>query len=434
MAVPRREIADPEKLALVASQNTSLADWNICARHSNYFYTKKVEWNRRLTSFKGPKNITVTEGQFYVLCERPSMFNSSMNDLTSWLEEWWQTPFLITTSVYTCSSSKYGITNGIYPHSRITIDENSAELKQLIKGRCYTVGNGLIYALAMHRIGLIKTLNFENALAEFISKHEFNNLYQQVPLSWTTLYYGHPAQHIADFPWYYICSGPHFADARIVALLLPGADEAFPHMIHHNVVALTSYKSAMMPYFNKQIWDTLDDTFVGMPDIYGYLTAVCSIRSAWKWWVDNPYIIVEWLSCGFLRNLLSCSFLLYTNGSDNGNIVKSRLQTIWRTILDIVPIYILVPCVSFIIKDTPIRFMQLLHAKIPGLSQELMSSMRITRHPYLCFILTKRIIFRLNVLYEAFGLGKRTEKFHGSSIVGKLLIKLCERDLGIIRV
>ena len=431
LAVPRREIADPEKFAAVVASQSS---WNVISYKASYYYSKKVEWHKSLRSFSG--SAPVNEGSFYVLCEKPTLFAAPATiagNLTEWLEEWWQTPFLITTSIYSCEQCNYGIANGRYPHRRIHIDNNYSALHQMMRGRCYTIGNGLTYALSMHRMGHLKTTAFENTLRTFLSNHHMSDIFQQVPVSWMHFYYGHPTQHIADFPWYYICMGPRFADPRIVSMLVPSEDETFPHLILHNWIALTSCKSAMLPAFNKGIWDALSDTFTGTPDIYGFLMAVGCNRSAWKWWLNKPEVLTRWIRLGYLQHLLMFSFTLYKNGSDNGHLARNRLQFIWKQVFSIVDLETLSSTVSLLIKNAPYRFMQMLHSELPALNSELMLSMHISRHTYLLSLLDRRVIFRLNAIYQAFGLGKRNEPFTGASVIGYMVIKVFKRDLSYLR-
>ena len=433
LAVPRREIADPEKLTAVAAATAT--SWGVKSYKASYYYVKKVEWHKPFISFKHGN--PVTEGRFYVLCEKPSVFVDPTtpcftDKLTDWLEEWWQTPFLITTSIYSCGTCEYGIANGRYPHRRIIIDNNSSELQQLLGGRCYTIANGLTYVLAMHRMGYLKTLAFESSLRAFICKHHMNDIFQQVTLPWMPFYYGHPTQHIADFPWYYICMGPRFANHRIVSLLTPWEDESFPHLILHNWIALTSCRSAVLPAFNRGVWNTVNETFTGTPDIYGYLLAVGCTRSGWKWWLENPELLEQWIRLGYLHYVLMTSFLLYTNGSDNGQLARGRVHLIWKQLIAIVDRETLSSAVCLVIKQVPYRFMQLLHSDLPALNSELMLSMRIVSHSY-STRLDRQLIFRLNVIYTAFGLGKRKEPFPGAAEIGKLILKVCMHDLSYIR-
>lgn len=438
-AWPRREIADPNKLLLVAR---SKSEWQLYKHKHLHYYIKRIGWERTFKTLWP----AVVEGDFYILCESPQMFASILDDSTTnmheWLERWWQTPFLITTSVYSCPSlaaADYGLVNGVYPPLRYELRrDKEKELKDLLKGRCYTIGNGLTLALAMHRAGALrqKTKEFAGHLLQFLGQRDYGHMYQDVSSAWISLYYGHPTQQIADFPWYYTCMGPQFADSRVVCMLLPGETESFPHIVRGNHIAITTYKTAMLPYVNTSLWRHLGNSFVGTPDIIGMLTAVCCNRRAWRWWNngDGRIILMNWLNCGHLNLTLRSSFILYNRGSDNGTVCRRRLRGIWEQIIasHLLQTYQLLPQ---IINMSPFAFMQTLHQML--ISQGLhfntsgMKLMATKHHPYYMYCLKNRITTRLLAIYRIFGLGARNHAtFPDSNIVGSLLLDWFKNNKG----
>jgi hypothetical protein len=416
MAVPRREIADPEKLACIAVDTQR---WEPYEYADDMFYMKKITWNKQFRKFA---HKSVEEGHFYVLCRNTALFSSKYDDLSAWLEVCSQIPFVITTSVYTCGTERYGITNSAHIRSSRVPLLGHDELTTLMFGHCYTICNGLTYALAMHRLRKICAQTAVQGFMHFLSKHDIDSLYQHVPLPFMKIYYGHSAPHIADFPWYYAHMGPKFVDPRVAAMFGSMESDVFPHVIRHNVVALTSFKTIMLPNFNRAIWDQCVNLYTGKPDIYGYFIAVGCHRSCWKWWLQNPQILVSWIHAGYLYPVLLNSFILYNNDTDQGQLVRKRLKHIWTQTIEISGISTILMFTSLLIKDAPVSFIILAQSYVPNLSQNLMASMKIVGHPYLN-VLYSRITLRLNVLYTIFGLGKRKEPFTSSSLVGRILIE-----------
>lgn len=439
-AWPRREIADPMKLLEVVNDQSP---WSVFIHASQDdtsptpFFTKKQAWYQQLQTL-WPKT---TEGEFYILCERPELFNSMkdlLNDpnanLEDWLELWWQTPFLITTSVYTCEdlpNCLYGIVNGAHPPLRCELEIGNC-LDGLLQGRCYTIGNGLTLALAMHRAKAMKLRSklFAHNLFKFMERHDFRHLYQDVTSSWMGLYYGHLSQQIADFPYYYVCMGPKFADQKVIFMLLPGESESFPHVLKGNNVALTSYKTSMLPYIHTSVWHSLGDTYVGIPDIRGMLTAIICNRNTWRWWTNEEWkrCLSKWISYGYLRETLQYSFDLYKNGSDNGHVCHNRCVQLWyqASILDSAHFKKLVP---LLLPNSPFQFGKLCSEVC---DKGIITQLRSCNHIYYCKGLNNRITIKLLALYKCFGLGTHACTFSRSSIVGELVMNYIKEHRSVL--
>jgi hypothetical protein len=364
------------------------------------------------------------ENEFYILCENPYMLSSIVeaHDMLAWLEQWWQTPLLVTTSIYTVESWRYGLVNGLYPHTRYDL-KKFKEFKGLVNGRCYSIGNGLTLALAMHRVGMFRGREFTESLFKFLQQHDFDNLYQQVLTPWVSLYYGHPTQHVADFPWYYVCSGPQFADPSVLYMMLPAQTEGFPQIVRGNHIAMTSYRSAMLPYIAPNIWINIGNIYVGEPDIYGYMTAIFCSRRVWKWWLQKQQqAFKRWLHFGFLPNIMISTFLLYNKGSDNGNVTYSRIAAVWKQLLGLTDISDITTCVTRFIDHVPYRFMKLLHDE-HMMTTELLSLQRANNHVFYKKTYEPMVLSRLCSIYEIFGLGlSRKNKFVNSETVGQLVL------------
>lgn len=334
------------------------------------------------------------------------MFSTvSTADPACWLLEWWDTPFLVTTSIYTCGDedceSIFGVTNGVHPPERYPIVRS---LDDLLEGKCYTICNGLTLAIAMHRLGKMKTL--KAALINLFSHHRISDMYQRVPPEWAMFYYGHQTHQTADFPSFYACMGPKFADPAVVQTLLTNpVSFSLPNSLAYpsQKVALTSHHSAMLPHINSSIYNTFKSKYVGKVDIMGVLTAVCCNRRSWKWWLNNPSILESWLSTttnkNDIRTLRFC-FLLYEHGSDNGKVVRNRLRHIWIHLIH----KMCIGHMQYIVDESPLMFVKDLH-DIRGSNSFRRDFFKILKgcdHPYYKHCLVPRIASRLLMIKHAF--------------------------------
>jgi len=411
--IPRRAIADPVKLCAAAARK----EWSPCSCSGRKFLYMKLDWKRRVGD--------ISEGEYYIVCRDDSMFH--VTDLTDWLPRYWQSPFLITTSIYECQGVRWGIVNGKYPHERVRVTAGN-ELKNLIRRKCYTVCNGLTLALAMHKCKIINS----QSLFTFLSSMDTNDLYLRVPTEWDRIYYNHHTQQIADFPWYYVCEGPKQADACLMALLTEDHQEPFTNIIEESTVALTSLQTAMLPSIDTtRPWTNM---YLGYPDIYGYLVAVTCNKKLWKWWLDGnkDIILQEWLNTGHARSFIEAATALYIGGHQQ--LSRSRLKDTWVEFISISRLHmnITVYYIKQMIPTIPYIFMQLLHEKRGGLPAEIMKLMARSAHPYYTKCLVPRILNRLNVIYSAFGLGKRPEPFPQAAIIGSLVLEHLQRKKEII--
>lgn len=421
LATPRAEIADPVKLTSIVQGKR---EW--FAR--NGFSCIRVPYQRTLTSFTPP----VCEGDFFVMLQNTQLFETAQDlpeaseqEICNWLFRWWQTPFLITTSIYTSSDVRYAIPNGVYPHTRVILTEGE-ELDEMITGRCYTIANGLILALAMHRTGLLKNMAFVSAILTFLETYYHDELYQPVCPPWDHIYYFHPTQQIADFPRYYVCSGPCFADSRIIERFIRGIPGDHDHVLTPSTIAMTSYVTAMLPHYNNYIYTNYQRPLIEIPDMYGHLNAsTCTSRRSWKQWVQWE----QWT--GYLDTvsraiqLLAASFVLYKRGSDNGVLVRRRLTVVWRIILQHIT-FKNIP--RHLWSEAPFNFVRICH-EMHGLTETQVSILRSSDNVYYTKFMKKNVITRLILIYQIFGMtSMRNNTFQSSNIVGELVLDVFKKN------
>ena len=389
----RREIADPEKLLqCVNAEGGWLGDLG------DDLYVRRMSWNKILRVTK------VVEGDYFVLCDNPKMLSTVLNsDIVTWLFKWWNTPFLVTTSIYRCilTNELFGVTNGTLNAIRYPLTQS---LNDLLEGRCYTICNGLILAIAMHRLGKLQTADMKLALSYLFDYHRVRDMYQEVPVEWAVYYYGHQTHQVADFPSYYACMGPQFVDPVIFDMLLINSEtggmiNTSAMMPNTQKVGMTTHRSSMLPHLHSVIFDKLEPRFAGRPDIMGVLTAVCCNRRSWKWWLKNSDIIDSWNDT---RTLCFC-FLLYKYGTDNGKIVRSRIRYIWNQIAIRIPLCNLLNTIP----ESPLVFVMDIHAIYASRSprsfyNDCFSMLKESDHPYFRHCLVPRITSRLLAIKHAF--------------------------------
>jgi hypothetical protein len=323
---PREEIAHPIKLKNIVENKSNI--WKIHRFENNNFYAIWIPWFKKYKFF----NDIISTESFYVLTERPALFytfneiidelmilnnykninnskyinnydyknnNEIINKIKQWLHKWWNTPFLITIPILYQNNSLY-IINNILPYSNIDLKDydKTDYLNVLLANKSYTIANGLTLLLAYHRLGLINANITHTVLDDFIYKNDLN-IIQNVTDDWHTLYYGNLIPHIADFPAYYICTGPNFAHENVVDLFKSYFDF---NLILSNIIpsvnVFTSPFSAMFPYFNTCLWkefykqniwanisDNLNDIVI--PDLVGFIHSILTTKKSWKFWCKN---------------------------------------------------------------------------------------------------------------------------------------------------
>ena len=300
------EIAAPAKLVEVVDSLKPLNEWRILQRGNDIFYT---------ASFSS----------FHIVTQHPSIFCANPEFNEEWLLNKWNVLFLVTTRYF----------------------DTHDTLDALLDHHCYTVCNGFTLFLALHRFGRLRVKHIYDGLRRFVATHG-SQPFQVVQTSWEALYYGLPINNIADIPWYYACTGPAWADVKIVNLFRENAHgqlDPYAQIIRNdNVVYYTSCFSAMIPYFNRQHWESHlvhsqwphpnHDEQVFRPNINDFLLAVCRTKRSFKWFEPRcQHYITTICACfehdtkGMLM-ILSVLCNLY-----DARYRCRRLRQIWRLLI-----------------------------------------------------------------------------------------------------
>jgi len=382
---PREEIAHPHKLCTIIENIPT--HWDTHTYDHNPFYCAWFQWNKEFVSYD--KHITTS--LFHIVVERPAMFKtfkdiienieysnkgtlgkideldedeidklnleepSFSHALKEWLVRWWNCPFLITIPILHDENGPF-LTNNTYSPIRISLNTYTPQeyLSLQLNHRSYTVANGLTLFLAYHRMGLINASITAPILREFVRTHD-PYIFQDINDSWHDLYYGNNVAQIADFPAYYICTGPNFAHENIIRIFEPLLDYNFALNIYPTGVIYTSPYSAMFPHFNAKIWEQFRENEdwlnlqavdrpagdVIYPDISGIFHGVMTTKGSWRYWLNNfDDILMKLAECYISRDKLleeifqTCSYF-YKYGSPHiyKKFFKKKVRHIWNASL-----------------------------------------------------------------------------------------------------
>jgi hypothetical protein len=173
----RDEIADPRKLLLLI--NSCPKEWSIYHYNNKYFYSILIPWNKIYNSY-GNK----IEGHYFrVLCQNPSMFTMQNISTEDWFRKNYYKLFLIshviTSSVpaHNIYTKKYISKNNNSLISLNNISQNSdEEMNSIIMNKCYTICNGVILLLALHRLNIIDSSITKNNL-EMLTQHGYKMIF-----------------------------------------------------------------------------------------------------------------------------------------------------------------------------------------------------------------------------------------------------------------
>ena len=370
---PREEIAHPLKLKSIVDSCACDLQWQIHRYDMDSFYMIWLPWFRVYKSYD--ENIHTS--LFHVLTEKPSMFKifkkiihnphyskSNLKDnnikelyiheLSDWLAKWWNCPFLITIPILHHERGAF-ITDNLYPPRRTYLQflPSQEYLDLQLSNQSYTVCNGLTLFLAYHRLNIITANIAYPILKNFIDINK-PHIFQDVTDTWYNLYYNTVIGHIADFPTFYISSGPDFAHVNILRLFKDDYDFQFAEMIIPNNIIYTSPLIAMFPYFSPINWNyfqttelwlntlniNYDNGDVLFPDIAGFIHAMLTTKRAWKYWQNNHIDILICLSSSYIslekliEDLIQACSYYYNYGSPYHNrSLKKKVRIMWNNII-----------------------------------------------------------------------------------------------------
>jgi len=177
----RDEIADPRKLLLLI--DSCPKEWSIYHYNNKYFYSILIPWNKTYNSY-GNK---IESHYFRVLCQNPSMFTLKNISTEDCFKKNYCKLFLIS-HVITSTIEYNEINKNIFTKKYISKNNNSLvsltnivknsdeEMNIIIMNKCYTMCNGVILLLALHRLNIIDSSITKNNL-EMLTQHGYKMIF-----------------------------------------------------------------------------------------------------------------------------------------------------------------------------------------------------------------------------------------------------------------
>lgn len=258
---PREEIASPAKLARVVDLAEPIwEDITLFFGHAgNATGQFKKMWMSYGACFhEGLKTPNFVEAiMYHVLCENERLFTAAQHvrvddsaAIFQWLREWGNEHFVITTPLMMYhghnSDIMFGVSYGLH-NQTIPLLYSHDTFNQLINHNCYTLGNGLILALAMERAGKWRSAAVCSALRRWLPEYTPN-----LPASFIPFFTQHNIPHISEYPALYACMGARPC-SRDVVQVLKGHFDSSSVIQYFNVfestVYTTSATTASFPYF-----------------------------------------------------------------------------------------------------------------------------------------------------------------------------------------
>ncbi len=372
---PREEVAHPERLDDIVFRNSrNWRDINIDGTIMRYL---RGEHDKQFYE-------NIASSHFYVLTDVAStsifldaqrVSRNSIDEMVCFLLKHHSTNFLVTAPVFVMETYRR-IPN---IHFSIPVSDvhvpiylplgNTIEVRDMINTRCYTVCNGITLFLAMVRINRW-TPGIARSAFEIWQRSCTDVHPADLQGVWQDLYTAHPIPMIADFPNYYATMYPPVPVSFLPCL---NSEDTVPlsQFVEQNVEDeddTTSFYASpltsMYPYFNQDIFDyynpnfantdtvqpvfqapfDIEDDDIQFVDIEGFLIGILRSRRAWKWWKRfGPTYIKKAFhanngSYGFLMYIFQVLFDLYELPYISIRYTRSKVRSIWISILDMIDI------------------------------------------------------------------------------------------------
>lgn len=355
---PREEIASPSKL--LALCQVSPDGWDPVHLHGTEYQRAWVQMRVRYPSLSHK----VSSLGFYGLTVNPQLFSSVLDvhddarAIFNWLRNYGLTAVIITSPLFSYRTKYqevlYTLTN-TFPQRVAHVAPMTDLTEQMIAQNAYTIGNGLIIALAMHRIGFWSDPTFHAALSQWL--HEVDVPYIDITSELQPLVVQHTIPHVCDHPYFYACMGAQKATLAVIESLREKFALTEPFIQQHSQEyrVITSAALQALPYAPLNLLDHVtqyairdDDEedatqyFVSShTDIGGLLHALFTQKGIWKRWLLtykeslSRYSEVAASVEEFIDRCMKRTFMLHKKGSHHGKVYTSRIRTFWRQVMEV---------------------------------------------------------------------------------------------------
>lgn len=368
---PREEIAAPHKILHPSlcwkpfEREGAREEWSYCYTEGNAYII-------------APRSSVSLWNDIQILYEHRPEMSSFIYD---WLCENWSKRFIITYPIRDNDDGEKYTYSYVSSYISMINDANGANgvngangtddeeiLRHVMRSKSFTICNGLMIALALHRLGVWQTASFLSALSSFVdfrieSCDRHWTFMVEYDDDWFEFYTGHILQ-ILDFPCHYaLCGG---ADYKVISYLLrlgllcDGSQPVVEYVrgsktkyVSHTSTAFTAPESVTLAtwklLFEYEEWpqkSTLHTSGdVSEPDWMGFANLITRKRRFWREWRRNSSLrraifgrlrmccVAYSPTYKSLFNLIFPSiFEIYNNLKTEGRYT-SRVRLLWRDVI-----------------------------------------------------------------------------------------------------
>jgi hypothetical protein len=343
------EIISPDKM--VAALDSLTPDFLIAEIGGAEWWARKAPWRHSYGD-------TLATSHFYFLGDDDMLETSKTladNNIDAWLQTWHANLFIVTCPVMTVDnglrtipfSTSYGIQNN---HSFVYISSEDDLLEQLIVHNCFTIGSGLILALALTRAGRISRLAMRSAIVR-LRQNLFSIIPQNVPAKYNPLFANSAIPHVCDIPDLFMAGDPMFN--HILSLEeanQPNMETIYILRADPVVTYVTTRAISSFPHFDPRHhrgWPIPDEPLFAImdsdlpmrhsPDWYGFVLSVANQknRALWRWWKQNADCFLELVHKDIKapQQIMFALFHLYNSGHPQIRVCRYRIRRIWQSFL-----------------------------------------------------------------------------------------------------
>lgn len=344
---PRHTIADAEKILHCFDKNMRAT-----RVYDDTFQYVKIEMNK-VYDICGR---AVAALYYYVIIERTELFDIDINDvgqILRWVNDNSDHHYIIvTTPMLEYNNTRYAISNDTNIAIRIFEDihlkSDESTIQKLIKDNCYTICDNFNVGIALYQKRYINKKAFMEftKILNVITNHTFTNSI------WFHIMNQHRLLNACDFPCGFLYDVPHLIDRDILGLYgknIFDADYVYMQTIYNKEVLVTTSLSGCYPCLNVFLVDSIllfdiwgkkrNQKYI--KDLYGLFASFIRVKSMWKFWCVNKKKLLEDLIESYDKNIehvlydmLVNLFVLYNIGFNGIKIKRSRVQTLWRDVLE----------------------------------------------------------------------------------------------------
>ena len=370
----REEIAAPEKI-----WRGGHPDWRPCPndaspvadgdaggdRSANWFVTAEAFGNDRNDSNNSNNSkygcfLMAPEASLAMWAAAQSA--SNVESVFDFLCAHWEKRFIVSYPILENAEGRYTMTYTQAHAFFLNLPQTLQPVEfinSVLRSKAFTIANGLILAIALHRLGIWSGRVFQPALQQFVQTRldvsapwTFIAPFQE---QWAEFYSQHVVQ-ICDFPLHYVLAGG--AEHRVIAYLIRASNDLYP-IVQHIGVTRGKYASLFSTAFSAQSPPTFG-TFhllnrfvtwpvrcslhtagdISEPDWFGF-ARTCVMRSTfWRQWRKRGAwrrtTILRMRHCctgdrDMLNMLLQPLFKLYTHPDV---MHTSRVRRLWRDVME----------------------------------------------------------------------------------------------------